>query len=301
MKGTLLAAQVAAQRRRGDVPAAIFTDLDGTFVVDGNDIAGQAAEAVRQRADAAEWPLIAVSGRDMPRLLREVAAEELPPFSALVGAVGTEIYLRVGNTYKSDQQYAALLAKKYDREQVLATLPTALASFPARYAATPQTGKPYEPFKVSFWFHLADPAQINEVLAITQRFYPQHKLIASDGIIYNALHSKAKTRRYNMDIVPASKSDALQYLMRTYGIERGIVAGDSGNDIDALLVPGLVAVLVGGHQPEARNGLLAAHPHLPLGTFHTAGPDKHILIDTHPARLGPESILLAIDFLEQKG
>jgi HAD superfamily hydrolase (TIGR01484 family) len=293
----LLELQLAAQRKRGELPAAIFTDLDGTFVVEGGDAAKAAAEAVFQRAQTADWPLIAVSGRSTFRVTGEVQRGELPPFSAIVAAVGTEISLWQGGRYVPDMQYAARLAPLYEQKEVEQLSRQVAATLPKKYGVYQHKKPVVEPFKMSFRFEAPTAKDIVTVMEPFQQAFPQLKLILCEDLWYNLAH-KGEPKHYNIDIVPASKSDAIKYLMEKHGIGRGIMAGDSGNDIDALLVPGLIAVLVGGHLPEAHDALRREYPGAPLGTWHQHG-DKHLYIDTHPARLGPESILLAMDYLRQ--
>jgi len=69
-------------------------------------------------------------------------------------------------------------------------------------------------------------------------------------------------KKYCLDILATTKSGAVQYLRQLLGITRGIIAGDSGNDVDMLLESSpLTAVLVGGYEPYARSAIEAAANH----------------------------------------
>src|SRR5205085_10247622 len=80
----------AAQRARHERLFGIFTDLDGTLIAPG----GQPyTDAIVALAASRDWPLVAMTGRDSARVLAEIDRGELPRFSAVICAVGTEIWL----------------------------------------------------------------------------------------------------------------------------------------------------------------------------------------------------------------
>ena len=279
----LLVRQLNAQRARGEAPFAIFTDLDCTFVVEGNAAAADAAGQLFEQAAAADWPLIAITGRGSARLQRELAQGVLPPFSALIGAAGTEILLRQGaSSYIPDKTYATQMRRLFSRSSVLRTAKQLISDHSgANLCLQPGVAELY---KVSLHFLAASHKACADIAAPFRQAFPKLKIIICEEIYYNAKHRQGP-RRYNLDIVPANKSDAVRYLMDAYGIQCGLVAGDSGNDVDALLMPGLAGVLVGGHRPEAAHALAA----------HAAASD--IFIDTDPARVGAQSILHVLDML----
>jgi HAD superfamily hydrolase (TIGR01484 family) len=293
-----LVAQLAAQRSRGAKPTAIFTDLDGTFVVQGNGAATQSAAELFHLTQARDYPIIAVTGRDTARLLSEIQNSELPRFNAVIGAVGTEILLQYDNAYKPDTMFQTQLRHRYNRRQVLARTsdlvrwmhehhPDAHLELQAKAHA--------EPFKVSLHFTAESKSAFTSVAEPFKQAFSGLKVIVSEEIYHNQAYP-GKQKKYNLDILPVSKSDAIRYLMNAYGITQGIVAGDSGNDVDALLVPGLVGVLVGGHKDEARESLQTHFPRAVPGKFHKKG-SKHIFIDTDTKRAGAQSILHVLEHL----
>lgn len=266
---------LAKQHVHNGTYQAIFTDLDGTFVVEGSAAAAKAAAQLVKRARINSWPLIAMTGRGSERLLQELRQGILPAFSALISAGGSEILLRRGDIYELDAVYAERMGRLFDRSQVL-QIAKSLAASAGTHFKLKLESKLVEAHKVTFCFLAASPAEIEQIHDMFQTAFQTLKISVCEDIYY--LPAVGAPQRYTLDILPAGKGDAIRYLMQTYGITGGIVAGDSGNDVDALQVPGLRAVLVGNHQPTARAAL--------------KGTD--VLIDT-PDRIGAQSILHAID------
>ncbi|HEX7963684.1 MAG TPA: HAD-IIB family hydrolase [Candidatus Saccharimonadales bacterium] len=266
---------LAKQHVHNGTYQAIFTDLDGTFVVEGSAAAAKAAAQLVQRAHINSWPLIAMTGRGSERLLHELHSGILPAFSALISAGGSEILLRRGDAYEPDALYAERMHRLFDRSQVLQTAKR-LATSAGGHFKLKLDSELVEAHKVTYCFLAARPAEIEQVRDMFQSTFQKLKISVCEDIYY--LPADGAPQRYTLDILPAGKGDAIRYLMQAYGITGGIVAGDSGNDVDALQVPGLQAVLVGNHQPTAQAAL--------------AGTD--VFIDS-PDRIGAQSILHAID------
>lgn len=109
-----------------------------------------------------------------------------------------------------------------------------------------------QPYKISFYF-FSKQGQLDEVSKIFADKFPDQKIIICEEISYNSkLSSENELKKYCLDIVPFTKGDAVNYLLKVTGINRGIVAGDSGNDVDMLLESkNLNGVLVGGYKKEA--------------------------------------------------
>lgn len=309
----VLATQLAAQRQRGEAPVAIFTDLDGTFVVPGNPRATAAAAELFRHTQTKNYPIIAVTGRNTARVLAEIQRGDLPPFNAIIGAVGTEIVLQYTNRYQPDTEFHTQLQAIYDRRQVLSKaiqlLHTGNADYPNAQLQLQQpeverafleaSGPAPDPLKISLYFLASLDTDLASIEKLFIQAFPNLKIITSADMYYSA-PSPAAPKRYNLDILPASKSDAIRYVMHTYGVKRGIVAGDSGNDIDALLVPGLTAVLVGGHSKGVRTALAGHLPGISAASsnmLHQAVGDKHLFIDTSTTRAGAQSILLVLEHL----
>jgi hypothetical protein len=113
---------------------------------------------------------------------------------------------------------------------------------------------------------------------------------------------------YCVFIVPTTKAGAVSYLTNTLGIQRGMIAGDSGNDLDMLTHSSrFTGVVVGG----AKRELLAAVEKLTVSrksrgsasSFQTFllenGTEITLYIEPHPDRKGAHSILRAAEILRR--
>jgi HAD superfamily hydrolase (TIGR01484 family) len=239
MKASLLIL-AAAQRARGDVPFAIFTDLDGTFVSEGTRHISDDVVAACAKCD---YPLIAMTGRESARVLAEIDRGELPMFSAIITAVGTEVWLLHGNEYQPDEKYRKKVAASYDKPAVLTAAQVIVRSSLPALKLHFQEKKEPEPFKVSLSFTASAEAEAAELAETFRQSLPDYKIIVSEDIY--------KKNGYNLDIVPAGKDDAVRHIMDTYGFPRGLIAGDSANDLDALAIPQLTSIWVKDHAGPA--------------------------------------------------
>jgi HAD superfamily hydrolase (TIGR01484 family) len=239
MKASLLIL-AAAQRARGDVPFAIFTDLDGTFVSNGT---RHISDDVVAAAAKCDYPLIAMTGRESARVLAEIDRGELPMFSAIIAAVGTEIWVLHGREYQPDEKYRKKIAASYDKPAVLVLAQTIVRAAAPALKLHFQEKKEPEPFKVSLSFTSSTEAESAKLAETFKHALPDYKIIVSEDIY--------KKGSYNLDIVPAGKDDAVRHVMDTYGFPRGLIAGDSENDLDALAIPQLTSIWVEDHAGPA--------------------------------------------------
>lgn len=284
------------QSKAGRKRSALITDIDDTFYKAGHDGAVQAAWDLRAKANDAPYPIIAVTGGDYEQLVRgRLESKELPELDVLVTSVGTEIrYLASDGSYRKDEVYDGLLKRTgYDRLRIVRAVQKILADNFAitfqnsaeeiSYVKTPDLL--YLPYKVSLHFYAEDDP--NEVARLFAREFPDCKIVVCEAIDQSATPRK----KYCLDIVAANKADAVNYLIQKLELSRGVVAGDSGNDIDMLLdTPGsFVAVAVGGHKTELRAALEA---HKAANKTH-----KTIYIDTAKDRLAAQTLLLSDSFL----
>lgn len=291
-----LQTQVSAGRKR----SALITDIDNTWYRADDQDAVQAAWELRERASAAPYPIIAVTGAGFNELVwRRIKSGELPRPEVLVSGVGSDIrFLSSENSFIKDEEYDAQLRETgFRRSEVLLAIKGLLPrlradgaeiSFqePEKEAACLDNHDPdYQPYKVSLHF-LADEAGVQSTAVVFGREFPRFKIVICEEIYHNAaLPSDALRKKYCLDVVAANKAFAVNYLTKKLGLERGVVAGDSGNDIDMLLdTPvSFMAVAVGGHKLELKAALEA----------HKAAKktQKLILIDTHGERLGAQTLL----------
>lgn len=298
-------ADLSVQTKVSGKRSALITDIDNTLYRAGHDGAMKAAWNLHGKAANAPYPIIAVTGGDYDQLVRgRLESKELPVLDVLVTSVGTEIrYLLPNGAYQKDQVYEKKLKDTgYDRlfvvkkahqliveemangAEVMFQNPTE----EAKYLATPDLT--YLPYKVGLHFFAEDNDD-----HIANRFkhqFPGLKIIVCEEINHNAtLKPSDKHKKYCLDIMPATKADAVNYLIEKLRLDQGVVAGDSGNDIDMLLETpkSFVAVAVGGHKAELKAALDA----------HKAANKNHkpIFIDTDDNRMAAQTLLLFDEYL----
>lgn len=259
-------------------------------------------------------------------------AERLPFFDAVAAAVGTELWVRQpDNTYIADPEYCDYVEKSrgFNRNQIYAicqeiisninsTHPNCSLGFQPRdlphnvqqFAAV--TDMPLnelaakewqarsdlvpQKYKISLSFASDDTTahsiqrQIKSLL--THHGYPLVHAVLSFGE-----HIDKDVARYNIDIVPVTKQEAVFYMKDRFSCQ-GIVAGDSGNDL-SMLKEGEYGVIVGGHKQELEPFLSQLTP-LP-NTEYLHQLDKGPVYYVEPVPLkhkGPQSLLNALKILE---
>ncbi len=303
LKFSVAAAWVRRQRKAGTAPHALFTDIDDTFLHRGGDQkALRAAHTVRDRTRQTETPLVFVTGLRGDEVLQRIDARKLPAPEIIVGSVGTEILLRLSNNaWQPDDAYGEFLqAKNYDAGVVRRAVERfrAQAEFVLYDLQFNQNG--FGPYKISLHF-LGDDAVAQYVRTEAQTAFPDYKIVVCKEIHYNASLPPGDVRlKYCLDIVPATKADAIAYLIDALGIKAGFKAGDSGNDTEMLLQPDpLLPILVGGYKSEA---LDAIAPYV-IGdgddSFFTLRDGRPIFIETGD-RLAAQSIVYAMDHYNSK-
>lgn len=258
----------------GEPETALCVDIDNTFHKKGYE---EAMRELTRNANERNIPIIAVTGNGFEGVLKRINSGELPPFAGIAGAVGTELWILHRNettgrmTYKKDTFFENTLREAvYDRldivrksERMIRELSLSKPNWqlnfqqPEREDAflRDQTAE-HQPFKTSFHFY-ASPSEIDAVGQEVHARFPGNYVVICEEINHNrTLTENAPIRKYCIDILPIGKSGVITYLSKLVGIKQGIVAGDSGNDIEMLTRSrGLDAVLVGGHTSEAAAGI----------------------------------------------
>lgn len=298
-------ADLSAQTKAGRKRSALITDIDNTLYRAGHEDAVQAAWGLRAKASEASYPIIAVTGGDYEQLVRgRIESHELPVLDVLVTSVGTEIrYLLSDGTYQKDQVYDKKLKDTgYDRLSVVKKAQQLIAeekangakvrfqdpAEEAKYLVRPDLT--YLPYKVSLHFFAEDNG--DQMAIRFKHQFSRLKIVVCEEINHNAtLKPGEKRKKYCLDIMPATKADAVNYLIEKLKIEQGVVAGDSGNDIDMLLETpkSFIAVAVGGHKVELKQALEA---HKVANRNH-----KPIFIDADDDRLAAQTLLLFDEYL----
>lgn len=295
------------QEKAGRKRSALITDIDNTFYRADHEGAVQAAWDLRKKATAAPYPIIAVTGNGF-EVVQQRLQNELPGFEVIIGSVGTEIwFLLPDGTFKKDDVYEKQLqALGYDRKSIVQSASQLIKSMSKKGAeidfqdhtkevAYLENPSPeYLPYKVSLHFFAEDPEDIGETF---EREFSNHKIVVCEEIHYNAtLSPNERRKKYCLDIMAATKSDAANYIIKRLDLEQGVVAGDSGNDIDMLLeTPGsFVAVAVGGHKSELGVALEKYAPKRTTGVSYIG--QKPVFIDKTERRAA-QTLLLLHDYL----
>jgi len=297
LKFSLAAAWVGRQRKSGKVPQALFTDIDDTFLHRGGDHkALRAAHAVRDFTRQAEIPLVFVTGLSVDEVLQRIDAHKLPAPEIIVGSVGTEMALRLNNNaWQPDDMYGdLLLAKNYDAAVVKKVVEQFIAE--PHFASYDLQLNPngFGAYKTSLHF-MGDDAVAEFVRVEAQTAFPDYKIVVCKEIHHNATLPPDATRlKYCLDIVPATKADAIAYLIDALGVKAGFKAGDSGNDAEMLLSPdSLLPILVGGYKSEALDAIAPYVIDDGNDSFFTLRDGRRIFIETSD-RLAAQSILYAM-------
>jgi sucrose-6F-phosphate phosphohydrolase len=212
----------------------LVCDLDGTLLGDDRAL-GRFADWYAGARD--RFRLVYSSGRFVDSIRESIDATALPQPDALIGGVGTEIYV------------AAL------RTRISMWPPSILGWNPHIVRAiceshrelTPQPEQFLSYHKMSFFGRDLDPSfvagLVDELAAVGQ----------SVTVVYSS--------HRDLDVLPADahKGAAAAFLARTWKIhpQRVFVAGDSGNDATMFLM-GFRGIVVGNAQSELRS-LAAAH------------------------------------------
>lgn len=320
--GSELMEMLGIQRERNEKATALFTDIDNTFHKAGKE---NAMAYLTEKVKEKNVPIIAVTGNDFNGVNRRIESGELPYFQVIAGSVGTEIWILHKSEdgkyeYKKDEYFEKLLIEEgFEREELVKKSLDLIKVFSVKFPESrfdfqmPDVESAWladkavkcQPFKISFHF-FADQQSLEKVSQIAQEYFPGQSVIICEEINYNSkLSPDEAVKKYCLDILPVSKGDTVNYIAKLADIRQGIVAGDSGNDVDMLLHSGrLNSVLVGGYKPEAEKYLGEAITVKKEGKrsfqkiVQPDGSIKAIYIEPEPGRRqAAESIKRAVEIL----
>jgi sucrose-6F-phosphate phosphohydrolase len=233
----------------GQRQAMLASDMDGTVIpLEVNSRRNEEIAAFKDAVEnASDLALAYVTGRDLPLALKGIRQHRLPEPDILVCDVGTSVYHRSPCAYEKDPEYERLMEEARGGLDVrgvrheLAHVPELLLQPDDRQTES----------KLSY--HLSPDADHQRVLE-------------SVGEILNELGGKLQAV-YSvgaphgtglLDLLPAgvAKDFAIRYLHDHTGIDpdRLVYAGDSGNDLAAMLT-GFKVIVVGNATPGLREEL----------------------------------------------
>lgn len=309
-------------------PVCLFSDLDDSFILKywpSEDILDRLSQRftdtilspdltiyeptvlLRQYLEMQHIPLVIVSGRDLYQMeeLKKKFTQDLPAypdimdFDAIIGAVGTEIYIRSKNGYERDTQYAHLLDQtNYNRERIFVILAALIPKIRKKYnpvafdfSKRDKEGSvdelPKLPYKISYEFKsdAVTAAAIEKTIGAELKKNGLEKmkiLVSCPYAIDNHIN------KYNVDIVPMSKDKPITYLKALLDV-KAVVAGDSGNDFDMITKAADCAIIVGNAKVELKKKI-AALKH----------PVNQQIIVCPETLIGPEAILTSLQELCNK-
>ena len=204
----------------------LITDIDGTLIGDAEALQGLKKLLAKHEAYAGFG---VATGRTIKMTLDVLNEWDVPVPDILITSVGTEIYYGPNIAY--DMGWHQLIDYRWE--------PRKLREFMRNeVGVTMQEGYKQRTFKISYDI---DPA-FGGVKDLRKR-------LRKEGLHANIIYSHGQF----LDLLPlrASKGFAVRYFADKWGIslEKILVAGDSGNDLD-MMVGRTMGVVVGNHEKE---------------------------------------------------
>lgn len=222
------------------------SDLDGTLIPPpGGEDWSAAVRSIRALRGSTGVFFAYMTGRHLELALEGVRSQGLPDPDRYVCDVGTSLHRPQGEGWRPDEPYRSLVRERFgghDAAEVVEVLG-------GLDGIRPQAPSKQAEFKASF---IVEPgaadwrARVEE--ALERLGVPFHLVDSLDVAGEEVL----------LDVLPAgvSKGFALRHLQRELGFDRDrvVYAGDSGNDLDALLT-GVRGILVGSAEAAVRDTL----------------------------------------------
>ena len=230
-------------------PLLLCTDMDRTALPNGLQAESPAARPAFARLCQHERvQLCYVSGRSLDLALQAIAEYALPHPHFIIGDVGASLYRFINNAWVLDSDWQAMHEHAWrgvDSKQ-LAERIGLLAPLELQSADKQST------YKLSYQLKPASACQASVEFLRSQ--------LSTQQIYYTLIDSIDETKDEALiDVLPphVNKASAIQFLAARLGLDQHstFFAGDSGNDIDALL-SGVSATLVANASAEVRQTLL---------------------------------------------
>lgn len=218
----------------------LASDLDGTLIPPPESPEGlHAIEGFRAHVETAGLRLAYVTGRHLSLALEGISGAGLPRPEALACDVGTTLYWDSGGAFVSDREYEDAIRTRPD---VLGARDVRAALGDIRELALQDAARQAE-FKISY---VAERPLTEDLIAeIDDR-------LSMRGRARLVVSVDAETGEGLLDVLPegVGKATAVLWLLERLELpEPSVVfAGDSGNDLDALLLPSPGIVV--GNTPE---------------------------------------------------
>ena len=324
-----------------------FTDIDGTWMNTSDTGPNPASTDVLNTLRKDNIPLIAVTGRSIELVDNDPRLSSDFPFDAVFTAVGTELWITKINpdgsrTFALDPEWDFFVRDEqgFKRELVypecvkirdmlnkgnpgykLEFQPRDIPSnvdqwnaFKTDIGAPKPAGDEPQPYKISYTFSgsLADAATLKArfLAELSQAGYGKVQVVMSQ----EKKSGQGDILKFNLDIVPITKADAVQHLAKRAQEELHLpetpltmYAGDSGNDIEPMSVAD-VGIIVGGAKQSDFDSWISGLEVLrksPSGEFfYVRDPQTHstrLIFREMPGSpiMGPDSLKKARRILEK--
>jgi len=227
----------------------LCTDLDRTLLPNGVQTESEHARPILWHFLRSYGVALAyVSGRDINRVQAAISEYNLPEPDYIVGDVGASIYMRDNSGWQPCREWRAQIAKQW-RGQDSSYIQRLLADVAALKLQEPDRQKLH---KCSFYYDLShDESSMRETAQACLR-----KENLSAELIFS--HDPEKMLGL-LDILPgsANKRESVFHLQRMAGLasQDVLFAGDSGNDVGAIIAP-RPSVLVANADAQTQRDVL---------------------------------------------
>jgi HAD superfamily hydrolase (TIGR01484 family) len=229
--------------------ALLASDMDGTVIPleEGARWERDVAELRRAVEERPDLLLAYVTGRDFPLAERGIARFQLPVPHLLVCDVGSSLYHLTPEGFRRDHEYGERM------EEALGglSLGDVRDVLDGVRGLTLQSLERQTSVKLSFYVAPGDDHA--KVLGVVQE-----RLEAFQGRVQTVYSVRARDGTGLLDVLPAgvAKDFALHYLHDHTGVDedRLVFAGDSGNDVEAMLT-GFKVVVVGNAPGDVKEEL----------------------------------------------
>lgn len=318
---------ITERTEQGQIGILLASDIDGTLeTVFSQEVIGPGK--LLAELDQKSIPTAYVTGNSIDVVLDRIKQSQLPAASIIISAVGTEIWFKANSDpsdlkYIQDEVYSQMLKGRYYRRFIVEdafkfvddlyeadlkadgdiyNLVLQKAEEEKQFLRDGTTPEG-QSFKVSFTFFASRDEMLKRVQEDALIRFPGQRVIICEELNHNSQMSPTdKRKKYNLDVLPVTKAEAVNYVSAALGADCTIVAGDSGNDFEMLTESGDVAIIVGNARPELRNPIRNMFSKWEKGLYHKTkerGRSKIYVDDTGTNRVGPESIEHAMRVLDR--
>ncbi|MEI6499078.1 MAG: HAD family hydrolase [bacterium] len=297
----------------------IITDIDNSFY--RPDMPHE-SQKIFHEATIENTPVIAITGGNIDHVISLINLKKLPRFHVVASSVGTTIWVlkreNGGLKYERDRRFEnRLIEIGFVRENLLPIASEMIDKFrdifpwadlafqqPEQERERLISGKTdindIERFRITFYFRANNSDEIKQISDAVSNYFSEYNVI-----ICQSGSREDQQNRYELDLVPVTKVEAANYLVEELGIDQGLVAGDSANDVEMLLkTKKMIPVVVGGAQPELKTAIEEIEKTenmVQSGSFFYAkvDNDNKLIYVEKGNRKGPESIEYAAEVLQR--